>query len=497
MSSTDSLTGEAGEVRAAVRAVRQRWLAVAAVTLAAGLLALGYSLIQSPTYRSTATLYVTSASDDASSTAYQGSLASQQRVISYTQLATSDVVVGRAVTDGRLPLSTASAVAALSITSPPETVLLKISASNTNREVARDLANAVAQSMTSYVVKLETPAGGGQPLAALTVITPAVSSSAPVSPRPVRNTLLGVAAGLLAGLVYAVLSSRFSTRVRSPRDLSPVGDEPILASIPNDKLLTEGKLLDFTNGASPAAEAFRKMRTNLTYTRVDNPARILLVASSRAGEGKTTVALNLAKALVETGKRVVVVDADLRRPATHARLGLVNTVGLTTWIAGEAALEGLLQRVGSDDLFLLASGPLPPNPAEILGANRTQEAIVSLAKSFDHVIIDSPPVLPVTDAVVAAQWSDGVVVVVEHGKTKVSAVGHVRDQLTAAGATVLGYVLAQSPVEDRYVYGQGGTYAGAQAATGAPRPRSRGGSHVAEHSDFALRTPKRDAEPPR
>ncbi|MBJ7289739.1 polysaccharide biosynthesis tyrosine autokinase [Williamsia sp.] len=446
--------GDGGEsVREVVSILRRGWLTVVAVGVLVGLLALGYSLIQTPEYQATATLYVTSGADDNSQTAYQGSLASQQRVTSYTKLVDSDAVLQQAISDGGLKLSVSDAKSKLAATTTTDTVLLNIIATDSSRATASNLANAVAQSMTSYVARLETPSGGGRPLAKLTVVTPASAGDKAVTPKTTRNVALGVVVGLLIGLLGVLARARFSNKVESESDFGAISDTPVLGAIPADDLLKKKGLIDFKGGATPAAEAFRKVRTNLTFASVDRPPKIILVSSPIAVEGKTTTAMNLAAALVEAGRRVVLVDADLRRPQVDQRSGLLGHIGFTNSLRGDGELADLVQPSTVEGLWVLASGPQPPNPAELLGSKRAGTALTELAASFDYVIVDSAPVLPVTDAAVLAQWVDGVLIVARAGATKIGDLTDAYEQLSGSGTPIIGFVLTETTAtKGRYGY---------------------------------------------
>lgn len=436
----------AGEdaVRGSLLALVKGWPVIVLSAVVVGAFALVYSLLQTPEYSATSSLYVTSGTDDASSTAYQGSLASQQRVTSYTKLISSDAVVQQALRDSKLGLSLDDAKADLSASATPDTVLLSISATSPDKATSAKLANAVASAMTSYVARLETPTGGGQPLAKLTVVSAATAGSSPVSPKTERNVALGAFVGLLFGALIVVIRLRLNNKVRSEADVALVSDIPVVGSVPSDDRLTKRGLINFREGATAAAEAFRKLRTNLTFTSVDKPARIILVTSAVAVEGKTTTAMNLAASLVEADNRVVIVDADLRRPQVNARSGLVGDVGLTNVLRGDGELNDLVQPTQVDGLWILASGTQPPNPAELLGTKRSGKALAELASSFDYVIVDSPPVLPVTDAVVLAQWVDGVLLVARFGSTKIPDLRDAHSQILAVQTPVIGFVLTET-----------------------------------------------------
>lgn len=456
MSETGQGSANAGResVRAAVRVLKRGWGWVVVLALVFGSVGLGYSVSQDPTYRSTATLYVTSGAEDGAQSAYQGSLASQQRVASYTRLVNSDAVLSNALRSSGLDISVEEAKASLSASATEDTVLLTISADSHDRAAAAQLANSVAESMTLYVGELETPSGGGAPLAKLTVVTPASSSSSPITPRTERNTLLGVVVGLIGGLAIIFIRDRYSNRIRDVDEFSGVTSAPVLAAVPSDDLLKKQGLIDFSSGATLAAEAYRKLRTNLSFTSVDNPSRRIIVTSALAAEGKTTTAMNLAAALAETGKRVALVDADLRRPQVYHRAGGMGDIGFTNYLKGDASMADLLQPSEVKGLQILASGPQPPNPAELLGSKRAGQGIENLSAMFDYVIIDSPPLLPVTDAAVLAQWADGVILVARANQSRLPDVTAAIEQLGAVQTSLVGVVLTDVPTRGgAYKYG--------------------------------------------
>ena len=469
-------------LRSAVGVVKRGWIVILTLALVCGAVALVYSMLQKPVYKSTATLYVTSGNEASAQTAYQGSLASQQRVMSYVKLVDSDGVVAPVIGPGGVPLSLGEARAALSASTTPETVLLNISAQNTDKSTAADLANAVAESMTTYVERLETPAGGRVPLAKLTVITPASESDSPISPKTERNTALGLVIGLLAGLAVVFGRDRYNNKVRNEEELAEVTDAPVLAAVPSDELLKKQGLINFGSGATLAAEAYRKLRTNLSFTSVDNPSRRIVVTSALAAEGKTTTAMNLAAALAETGKRVVLVDADLRRPQVYHRTGGMGDIGLTNYLKGDGSMADLLQPSEVSGLQILASGPQPPNPAELLGSKKAGQGIENLSAMFDYVIIDSPPLLPVTDAAVLAQWADGVVLVARANQSRIPDVAACIEQLEAVQAKLIGVVLTDVPTRGgAYKYGY---YYSSTDVMKKPGFFSRFGKKAPKHQDI-------------
>lgn len=433
------LNGES--FRRLFKVLRLGWWIVAICGLGLGAIVCMVGLTRTPIYASSVTLYVTSGFDSNAQSAYQGSLASQQRVASYARLVSSDAVVESALEAAKLNISVEDVKDSVSATTTPETVLLTITAEDPRPDVAAVLANAIANSMARYVSILETPSSGVEQLAKLTVVSSAEFPSEPIKPQILRDTAIGFAIGCLVGVLIILAKDRLDTRVRSSADLEEVVGKSPLTSIPNDRNLGHQELIDFRKGATSATEAYRKLRTSLSFVSVDAPARKILVTSSSASEGKTTVSLNLATALAESGNKVVVVDADLRRPAIAHRLPVDGGVGFTDSLAGDVSVTDLVQPSGIDGLDVLASGSLPPNPSELLESRRARRALDELSNAYDYVIVDSPPILPVTDAAVIAAFTDGVVVVVRSGRTKRQEVVATVDQLSAGRVTLLGFVL--------------------------------------------------------
>lgn len=456
MTSSFRLKNGGDSIGEVLLSVRERWWVVAICSLAVGILALGVSLAQSPIYRATTTLYVTASGGDNAAAAYQGSMASQQRVSSYTKLVTSDAVVRSAIRTSGESLSVDEAKRSLSSVASTETVLLSVSFNSTSAEQAAIIANAVSESMVDYVANLETPSGGGPPLAKLTVVTPASVPSSPVSPKVSRNVAMGVLVGFVFGLVGILFAARFRTKIVTVEELEAAASLPVLASIPDDEALVSTSIVSFGFGSSRAAEGFRKLRTSLSFASVDSPANSVVVTSAVAGEGKTTTAINLACALAETGRRVVLVDADLRRPRVAERLGLTSAVGLTDCLSSGGNPENFVQSTAIESLYVLASGSVPPNASELLESAKSGELFAALRELYDNVIVDSAPVLPVSDSLALSKWVDGTIIVAMKGFSKSRDVWSACNELARSGSRIVGAVFtAADPIEGyRYEYRQ-------------------------------------------
>ncbi len=329
------------------------------------------------------------------------------------------------------------------------------------------------------------------------IVTPASAPRDPVRPRPARDGLLALGVGLVFGTAMAFLFEYLDDSVKSKDDYErTVPDVAVLAMIPSvagwrDR--ESSHLVSVQEPASPSAEAYRTLRTSIRFLAVDRPLRTIQITSPRTGEGKTTTTANLAVALARAGERVVVVSCDLRRPRLHEFFGLSNHVGFTSVLLGEAPLSAALQRVNPDDdrLWLLASGPLPPNPSELLSSGRATEVLAGLKGYADTVLVDCPPVLPVTDAAALSARVDGTLLVASVGSTTTKQLGRAVEVLRQVGAPLVGAVLNNAPAETGYGY----AYGGYTADTGETRSRTqavarRGNGH-------SPRTASRQTEPMR
>jgi receptor protein-tyrosine kinase len=281
--------------------------------------------------------------------------------------------------------------------------------------------------------------------------------TAPVSPKPLRNGLLGLVAGLIFGTAVAFVSDYVDDSIKTKEDVErAVPGLPVLGMIPTVpgwRNVSDTRLVSLAEPQSPAAEAYRITRTAIQFLALDRPLRVLQVTSPRASEGKTTTMANLAVALARAGQSVLLASCDLRRPRIHAFFGLPNDIGFTSVLLGETTLTAALQQVpGEPRLHLLASGPIPPDPAEFLSSPRASAVLTSLHEHADIVLVDSPPVLPVTDAAVLSGVVDGTLVVAMAGSTARPQLARTVEMLRQVNAPLLGVILNATAAEDVYAY---------------------------------------------
>ncbi|OZC75199.1 protein tyrosine kinase [Rhodococcus sp. 06-462-5] len=443
------------EIQDYLRILKARWIIIAVTMIVAILGALGASLLTTPLYESSARMFVSTSGGTSVSETYQGNLFSQQRVASYSELVTSEALAARVLDVLPLGLTPSQLAAKVKASSTPDTVLFDITVTDPSPAVARDIANAMASELTSQVRDLETPEDGGTPSAGVKTFQQADASASPVSPNTKRNLALGAAVGLLLGIALAVLRDRLDNTIKDRREIESISGKALVGTIPFDKERKTHPAVDFQDLAqSSSAEAFRELRTNLQFLEVDHPPRVIVVTSAIPSEGKTTTAVNLAISLAEAGHHVALVEGDLRRPRVSKYLGLIGSVGLSTVLAGQAKVDEVLQPTRYEGLQAMASGPIPPNPSELLGSEASRALLVELRSKFDYVIIDGAPLLPVTDSAVLTTHADGALLVTRYGHTKSNELSRAIGNLETIGAHVLGVVLALTPSKkgDMYSY---------------------------------------------
>ncbi|GGG21755.1 CpsD/CapB family tyrosine-protein kinase [Paenibacillus abyssi] len=215
---------------------------------------------------------------------------------------------------------------------------------------------------------------------------------------------------------------------------------------------SENNLITFINPKSPISEAYRTLRTNIQFSSVDTQMQVMMVASAQTGEGKTTTISNLAVAYAQEGKRVLIIDADLRKPSLHHVFSQSNRVGLTSILSNQYSLQEVMKETNVEHLYIITSGPIPPNPSEMLASNKMSELLNELKEHFDVILFDTPPVLAVTDGLIVSALCDGVVMVVLAGKVKKELIKKAKANLEHVNARILGVVLNNMNRKDGEAY---------------------------------------------
>ena len=452
------------ELKDYLRLVRAQWLTIVVCVVVATAGAVVVTMRATPMYSASVKLIVSARAGTAdASTAYQGNLLSQQLVKSYADLLTGRTMAQAVVADLKLSEPAGQVVSSLHASAVPDTNLLVASVTDPSPRQAQRLANSLATQFTRRAAALQLPSAKNPPAVTVSVAEPATLPTSPVSPKPVRNVALAVVLGLLLGLGVAVLRRTLDTSVKTVEDVGDLLDTATLGVIGFESDARKRPLLTDGGPHSSRAEAFRQLRTNLQFVDVDNPPRSIVVTSALPLEGKSTTACNLAITLAQAGRRVALIEGDLRRPKVTDYMGLEGAVGVTSVLIGTVPLEDALQPWGTLPLQVLASGPTPPNPSELLGSQGMRQLIETLESRFDFVIVDAPPLLPVTDAAVISTLTGGAVVVVRAARTRREHLARAVEALGAVDGRLLGVVLNMVPRRGSgtgygYAYGYGYGY---------------------------------------
>jgi capsular exopolysaccharide synthesis family protein len=319
----------------------------------------------------------------------------------------------------------------------------KISAQGKTDELSAELQIAtgaytiLAQRLEELRVNEQLEIGSGR------VVSPAVVDEAAVSPKPARNTGLGLAVGLIFGLGMAFLYEYLDNTIKSDEEVEKLYGVPVLGHIPFVKLDKGQKhtLTIVEKPGSAAAESYRVLRNSLDFINFEQNMKTLMVTSSAPGEGKSTIASNLAASLAQAGSKVVMVSCDFRRPTTEGFFGVPNVIGLSDVLLGKNSLKAALQRPGDEELLVLTSGKMPPNPSELLGSSKMQELVENLEEWADWIIIDTPPLLAVSDGAAVARWADGVMIVSRAGLSTRDTAKQGSEMLGNVGAKLIGVVV--------------------------------------------------------
>lgn len=459
-----------------LRVLREQWFVVA-IAVVLGLLGAGTTFFIRPAeYTADLTIYVSSQGGDTTSAAFQGAQLSQQRVTSYVELVSSRRVSEDVIQRLGLAETPEALSKQITATSALDSVLIDVTVADESPERAAELANAVGEVFTGLVAELERPVDvGGTPAVAVRVVQPAAVPMLPSSTGLPATMALGLAAGLALGVGGALARNALDTSVKSPDQLREVADAPNLGIITYNSEVPKRPLTVHEDPHSPRSEAFRQLRTNLQFVDVDNPRKVIVVTSSMPSEGKTTTLVNLAIAMASAGSRVLVIEGDLRRPKVADLLGLDRSVGLTSILSGRVAPEAAIQPWGSGAFDVMASGPLPPNPSELLASKHMEVMLSNLRDRYDVVLIDSPPLLPVTDAAAVAPATDGVILVCRFKETTRAQVQTAVEALRSVSAPLLGTVFTMVPSSGPRAYARYNSYyrteqvASGPAATTATR----------------------------
>ncbi|WP_432503946.1 tyrosine-protein kinase domain-containing protein [Kineococcus arenarius] len=434
-----------------LRALRKHWVLVVLSVLVGLGAGGGSTALSTPLYRADSLLFVSMHDGGNAVALMQGGMFTQQRVQSYTGVLTSPKVLQPVIDELDLDTTARALAEHIGSDAPLGTVLIEVTVEDSSAQRAARIADSVAKHFGTAVAELERPSPDVVSPVRVSVLRPAEVREEPIAPSLSRNLALGLLFGVSAGTGLAVLREVLDTTVKTPAGITDLGT-PLLGTT----LLGEGgekPELVGEHARTPQSEALRQIRTNLQFADVDHPPRVVVVTSALPGDGKSTLAVNLALTTALAGVRTILVEADLRLPKVAEYLGVDRSAGLTTVLAGRADVDDVLQPYGDSGLSVLASGPIPMNPSALLGSRHMADLLERLRERAELVIVDSPPLLPVADAAVLARQADGAIVVVRHGRTTRDHLTRALERLRAVDARVLGAVLSMVPARrSEYTY---------------------------------------------
>lgn len=448
------------EMKDALTAVRRGWWIIVLSAVLGTLLIGGMAAREQPTYRSQSALYFALTGGTSATDLNQGVVYVQNQMPSFEDLAGMPIVLDPVAK--KHGMTTRELKKLVTAKANASTVILNVDATTTSPTKSAQIANETAAQIVRVVGQVADKRADGVASARATVVRRAIPATSQFEPNKKKSAILGLTAGLIVGLVIALLRQLLDTRVRNrevvethfPRTavLGTVSRSgPRRVRLPGPPPKQRGRhMVHLTEDAQPAEE-IRVLRTNLDFVgRDDSPC--LVVTSAQAAEGKTTICASLGQALSEAGKRVLIIDADMRNPGIARYFGLVDEPGLSDALIGRASSTAAVQTV-SDRLHVLVAGSIPPNPSELAASSAMDELLADLHQRYDVILIDTPPVLPVTDAALVARRSNGALVVVDGSRQRRSHLDETLKQLESAGVNVLGVVLNQVTDRRGHTYG--------------------------------------------
>jgi capsular exopolysaccharide synthesis family protein len=455
-------------VRAFLDVLRRRSKLMAAVVLVVVALAAAATWLTTPVYESSARIYVSAPQAETASSAAGGVLA-EQRVAAYVEIVDSALLSDKVTTELGLSETHNEMRAKVSASAVGETSVLEIKVRDVDASDAQAIAQSYAENLVVEAANIEAPTDDSPTPVKVTIIDPANLPLSPAFPNPVLNLTLAVIFGLVLAVALALLREVLDNTVKDVDDLGPDGP-PLLGALVGESPKEHAVLVDDAPTSSPRVEAYRMLRTNVSFIDVDQHNKALVVTSPVQGDGKSSVAINLALSLASAQVKTLLIDGDLRRPRVATSLGLVPDVGLTNVLLGKITIDGAIQSYKDGHLEVLASGTIPPNAAELLQSDAMEKLLEDLRQHFEMIVIDSPPLLPVTDAAVLASRADGALVVIRHGQTTKDQWRQAQSRLEQVDAALLGVVMNMVPANDAtlgYAYG-------AYTSTSLPTAKSKG-----------------------
>lgn len=423
-----------------MKALRTHWFLILTLGVLGAVGAFLYAQRLPVLYSSQASVMVIPARGETTVELVQGSNYVQNLVQTYALLASSPVVLDPVIDDLGLAEDSYSLQRRVSVSAPINTVIIEITVTDLSPNGAQDIANGVAASLTTAVDALSPQGENGQTAVRVETIAPARFSGSPVAPNTRLLVAVGLVAGLAVGGAAAIARRVFAGRLTTASDIEEITDIPVLSEVAHirDRFSLAAEVRSVPTDRT--AESLRNLVASLRFVDVDRTRHVLLVTSPSASEGKTSLSLALSVVLADLGNHVLYIEADLRRPSAERQVQLASDVGLTTVLVGDVTLEEAAQAWSVPRLDVLLCGEVPPNPTQLLSGSRIREVLAQARDQYDYVIVDSAPVLPVSDSRWLTSSVDGVLVVTRMNQTKGKALARALDLLSSSPSPILGIV---------------------------------------------------------
>lgn len=444
------------QLRDYIALLRSSWLVVVACAIIGTAVGTVVALTTPTTYSASTDVWVSVQNTGAAGDLALSTNFARQAVVSYVQVIPTALVLDPVAEELDVDGGSQALAGQVKASAALNSQLITITTTAGDPSEAAQLANAVAESFSRAVSEeLERPVGDAtESKVTIEIIAPATVPTAPSAPNIRLNIMLGLLLGLAAGIGIAVLRSVLDTRVHTISDVETAVNAPILGGIPFDPDSAKRPLVVQAAPRDPRAEAFRRLRTNVQFLNLSGAVPSFVITSSAPAEGKSTTAANIALTLAETGASVVLLDADMRKPRVADIFRIEGGVGLSDVLAGRVRLSDALQP-WAGKLFLLPAGTLPPNPSELLGSRAMWRTLEELRAVFDYIIIDSPPLLAVTDAAILSRLTTGAILIAASGTSRRPQLEGSVKALDTADAALLGVVLTKLPTRGPDSYGYG------------------------------------------
>jgi capsular exopolysaccharide synthesis family protein len=423
-----------------LKVIGRRWLVILVLGLLTAGAAWAYASSLPSLYRSTSSVFVSSLRGETTSELVQGSTFTRDVVQSYAQLASMPVVLDPVIANLGLEASAQRLASSVTVNTPLNTVIIEITVTDGSAERAAAIADGITASLSAAVQSLAPRGPNNSASITLQTVSAAQIPSAPSYPNTPLIVISGFLAGITLGVLYALARETLDTRVRGEKDLLRVTDAPLLGKVGRKRRADGPGLVMLARPYGAIAENYRRIRANLEFIDVDHRPHTVVISSPLTHDGKSTTAVNLALAMAERSPRVLLIDADLRQPSIAEICDIPGEVGLTTILVGTVTAEEAIT-VWANGLHVLPSGAIPPNPGQLLGSATMSELLGSLRSKYDFIVMDSPPLLPATDALALAHIADGAIVVTRYKSTRRAQLAATVESLEAVNARVLGIVL--------------------------------------------------------